>query len=97
MYQLYSIEKIKGCIQGILYSIYVHTKNDFNAFLCFSWSVKATPMIYKDLIVKAEERKQSAYGAYPTHSTECGKVQGVAKYTVMGVAQEEGNLFMLAM
>ena len=54
-------------------------------------------MIYKDLIVKAEERKQSAYGAYPTHSTECGKVQGVATYTVMGVAQEEGNLFMLAM
>ena len=94
MYQLYSIEKIKGCIQGILYSIYVHTKNDFNAFLCFSWSVKATPMIYKDLIVKAEERKQSAYGAYPTHSTECGKVQGVATYTVMGGAHEEGNLFM---
>jgi hypothetical protein len=66
-------------------------------FLYFSWSVKAIPMIYKDLIVKAEERKQSAYGAFPTHSTECGKVQGVATHTVMGVAHEEGNLFTLAM
>ena len=51
-------------------------------------------MIYKD-IEKAEERKQLVYGAYPTHSTECGKVGVATTYTVMGVATAEGNLFTL--